>query len=313
MVCKLICFALATMCTMALAQDNTQELWEQFRLPSSYSGNADIVPDDPGNEVWTRVAFDVSMVSTYTVRYLQVAGVGESISQIRFGDMNESLIIYPSQQQVQRTNRFAETYTDAGESEFSPIPIIRSLQRRSSFIEVEEVARTNDGLVTLRITDPERQDSGYIEIDYKNDELVEYRSSPRGNHFVNTVTYQEWRDFPSGTHIPTKMVSRMSIPSLGEEDVVMYISLKDYKENPTGERIKPPQIPAGFTVIDHIEGVTKTDGEVIAPIQYGQPPKQSSSLPGARGKQASKLFIWLGVGFVVIAGIVLGTRVKAAR
>ena len=246
------------------------------------------------------------------VSYLQIAGVGESINEIRYGDDNESLLIYTSAQQVQRTNRFADTYTDAGESEFSPMPIIRSLQRRSSFIEVEEVARTNDGLVTLRITDPERQDSGYIEIDYKNDELVEYRSSPRGNHFVNTVAYQEWRDLPSGAHIPTKITSRISVPSMGY-DTVMYITVNDFKENPAGEPIKPPQVPTGFTVIDHIEGVTKIDGKVIDKIQYGQPPKASKSPPGTRGKQASNLFIWIGVGFVVIAGIVLGTRVKAAR
>ncbi len=246
--------------------------------------------------------------------YQILPGIGESVMEIRYGDQNESWLIRPSQFQATRSKRFANTLTDAGEVDLSPMPIIRMLLNRMDQLDIEKTSENADGSVTLRISDATGARGGYSEIDVLDGKIVEYRANKIKDKFLVVVEYGEWAQLPSGEHIPTRNVSKIRSTDLVDNMLTQTVHIKDIAEHEASYMPEKPQVTSNMTVIDHIEGITKTDGEVIAPIQYGQQsPKSQISSPADSAKKAGKLFIWIGVGFVVIAGVVLGTKVKAVR
>ncbi len=74
----------------------------------------------------------------------------------------------------------------------------------------------------------------------------------------------------------------------------------------------PDRLPFAqdFTIIDQIEGVTKTaDGKVLGPIEHGNPAANAvrSGPPGSTGLKP-RLVMLIGVGLILLAGVILGLR-----
>ncbi len=286
-----------------------------IRVADSYSGTAFFTIDSsPDSSAWKKVDFSIGMSFLSMNVYQILPGIGESVMEVRYGDQNESWLIHPSQFQATRSKRFANTLTDAGEVDLSPMPIIRMLLNRMDQLDIEKTSESTNGSVTLRISDATGASAGYSEIDVLDGKIVEYRANKIKDKFLVVVEYGGWAQLPSGEHIPTLNVSKIRSTDLVGNMLIQTVQIEDVSENEISYKPEKPQITPNMTIVDHIEGVTKADGEVIAPIQYGQQsPKPQVPSTTDSGKQASKLFIWLGVGFVVIAGIVLGTRTKAAN
>lgn len=286
--------------------------WERFRLPENYQGHAVIQYElDGAMRYWNEVDFSFGKKYVYLKRFKDIPGVGVSIIDVRNGDFDESLRVVPSENVIYRTRTFEQSYSESGESELSPLPIVRALFFQIDQIEIAKSEQMDDGVLTYQFSGKDGVGYGVSEIDVQEDRIIAYRSGKVKSGFVSTIHYGKWMDLPSGAHVPTVIRSDIFDPQ-SETITRQVIELTDIVELASNyvHTIRP--LPQGFTVIDHIEGVSKVDGKVIDKIQYGQPLKSNSPQPGARGKQASKFFIWIGAGFVIVAGIVLGTKLKAA-
>jgi len=286
--------------------------WERFRLPENYQGHAEIRYELDGEmQYWNEVDFSIGKKYVYLKRFRDIPGVGLSVIDVRNDNFDESLRIVPAENMIYRTRTFEQSYSESGESELSPLPIVRALSYRIDQIEITQSEYEDNGVLTYQLSGKDGVGYGVSEIDVQEDRIIAYRSGKVKSGFVSTIHYGKWIDLPSGAHVPTVIRSDIFDPQ-SETITRQVIELTDIVELASNyvHTIRP--LPQGFTVIDHIEGVSKVDGKVIDKIQYGQPLKSSSTPPGARGKQASKLFVWIGVGFVVVAGIMLGTKLKAA-
>ncbi len=292
----------------------------QISIADSYTGTAFFVVDSrEESSAWKKVDFSIGMDYLSMNVYQILPGLGESVMEARYGDFRESWLIHPSRFQATRSKRFANTLTDAGEVDLSPMPILRMLLNRMDQLEIKEmdIEKTSEGtngLVTLQISDATGMSPGYSEIDVVDGRIVEYRANKIKDKFMVIVEYGEWVQLPCGEHVPTLNVSKVRPTDSDGNMIIQTVQIKDIAENEASYRPEKPQITPDLTIIDHIDGVTKIDGEVIAPIQYGDQSASSQATSSAdSGRKASELFVWLGVGFVVLAGIILGIRTKAAR
>lgn len=286
--------------------------WDRFRLPENFQGHAERRYEQNEEwKYWDEVDFSIGMSYVYLNRYRILKGVGRTVIDVRFDDLNESILISPLESQVQRTRRFEQTYTEAGEIEISPFPILRVLHFQSDQIKIHASEETEQGVVTIQFSGKDGLGYGISEIDIQGDRIIEYRSGKANERFISTIRYQEWVDLPSGDHVPTKIYSDTFDPQ-SEAVTRLVIRVSDIVElKPDFQPPKPPT-PPGFTVIDHIDGVSKVDGEVLGQINYGKVEDSSNRRNATRGKQASNWLIWLGVGLVVLAGFLLRNRSKAA-
>lgn len=283
----------------------------QISIADSYSGTAFATADSsPDSSPWKRVEFSIgaSFLSWEVVQLLP--GGRERVLEVRYGDMNESWLFYPSHFQATRNKRFANTLTDAGETDLSPMPIIRMVQSRTDQLEIKKTAESGDGKVTLRVSDSTGTSVGYSEIDILDGRIIEYRANLKNDKFITTVEYGGWIQLPSGKSVPTENISTLWDPGT-DSTIIQTIHIENIVENDASYKPAKPRFPASYTVIDHIEGVTKSDGKVIGQDQSGQPSKSKYSSPRSRGKQASQYFIWIGVGFVVVAGVMVGFKLKS--
>ncbi len=290
----------------ASASEDISELKRRIGLPVCYGASASVRMEG-ADSAWKTVQFRVSESKLLLVYATPLGDAGSSIFEIRYGDSEESILIRPGSRTAERNSRFNNTLTDAGEIDVTPMSIVRALTQRSDKIELTLVSRDSSlGTVdTYTIRDPEMLGSGVIELDVLGGDLVEYRGNQRGDKFVVTVQYNNWVSVGDGK-VPTRIVSRLWDP-VSEFTDVSIIAVNDPVPFSESE-ILPPDIPIGFSVIDHLEGVSMLDGQVIAEIQYDDAPHSTMDLSGA----LSKLLLWGGVVLVVTAGIALKLRSKAS-
>lgn len=287
-------------------------LLDQIKLPKQYAGRAIFAYEQDGAKIdWKRVEFSLGMDFLSMKVFQTIPGTGDGILEVRYGDSTESILIRPAEFRVERDRRFANTLTDAGELDLSPMTILRTAKNRSGLV-VEEVSKSEEGVSTLRLSDGTGQSPGYAEVDILDNQIVEYRAQPRNGRFMVVEQYLDWQEIQPSQYAPTRIVSTLWTPG-DKESLVQYIRVENLRVTDESDRPERPKTPHGFTVIDHIEGVTKTDGKVIAAIEYGAPSDSSASSASADSERAGVLLVWIGVGFVVIAGVVLGVKLKAAK
>lgn len=286
---------------------NGEELADQIAMPDSYSGDAYFYMESKQSSPWKRVDFKVSLDSILMINYWISEGLGESISEVVFGSAKESLMFRPAQRTVEKNTRFADTSTHAGEVDITPMPIVRALQDRSEYLKIEGVERANNGMVTYRVSDPVLQSVGPVEIDLLENKIIEYRMSKREGRFMAIVRYEEWHEFREDKWVPTKITSKTWDARSGDY-YTMYIGIENLKPLRGGSDIKPPSIPEGHTVIDHIRGVTEQNGEVLGEINYGE----ADSPQVQKGKALNQWLLWGGVGLVVFSGLLIGLKKRPA-
>lgn len=281
------------------------ELAKRFDLPDAYAGVARFYSQRDSDEAWGHTVFKVSVDALSMVKKMHISGVGENISEVRYGCADESLLILPPDMSVNRTTRFADTLTDAGEINFTPMPIIRVLLARSDEIQVKEKARLPDGLVTIEVKDSQFSGIGIIEIDYREDKIIEYRAIKRGDRFIMVVQFDDWVELPDGGHLPTQVTTALWDTAV-KDDYMIYATVVDPRSIGIDD-IEPPQIPKGYTVVDHFDGVTRQDGKTLGKIKYSETTPSASTSAG----RLNSWLLWGGVGLVVASGVLIGVRRRA--
>ena len=279
--------------------------WEMFSLPPGCGGEA--VMEREGRDAQV-IRFDVSRRWMRRNAFLIVDGLGESLIESRLGTEAESWTIDARSSMAMRTNRFPEDLQEAGEVDVSPIAALRPLIERA--IEIETVPSDlgeNGRRVRATVT------GRLVEFDLAGREVIAYRELLGPDRMVSEVLYEDWRDLPSGARAPHATIARYRDPATGEWRSIRYRIRIDRELT---ERSPPPdfELPAGFTIVDHVEGVTKrADGTVIAPIVYEQasePGAATSAHSTGSGPGLGRLLIGIGVVVVLVAGLLAFRRIS---
>ena len=269
--------------------------WEMFSLPPGCGGEAIMERDGRDAQV---IRFDVSRHWMRRNTFLIVDGLGESLIESRLGTETESWTIDARSFMATRTRRFPEDLQEAGEVVLSPIAALRPLIEREIGIEavvsdLAEYGRRVRATVGGRV----------VEFDLIGKDVAAYREFLDPDRMISEVLYEDWRDLPSGARAPHATVSRSRDPATGDWDSTRY-RIRIDRELP--ERSPPPDfvLPAGFTIVDRVEGVTKReDGTIIAPIVYEEASDHGAiSAPGP-GPGLGRLLIGIGVVVVLVGGL----------
>lgn len=279
--------------------------WEMFSLPPGCGGEAIMERDGRDAQV---IRFDVSRHWMRRNAFLIADGLGESLIESRLGTATESWTIDARSFMATRTRRFPEDLQEAGEVVLSPIAALRPLIEREIGIETVVSDLAENGR-RVRATVGGR----VVELDLIGKDVAAYREFLEPDRMVYEVLYEDWRDLPSGARAPHATISRSRDPATGDWGSTRY-RIRIDRELP--ERSPPPDfvLPTGFTIVDHVEGVTKReDGTVIAPIVYEQasePGAATSAHLTGSGQGLGRLLIGIGVVVVLAAGL-LAFRRKA--
>lgn len=274
-------------------------------LPSGYACEVLIQIDGTETVPGTREA-RVSVASHWArVEYAQVIeGVGKSLVEVRMGADGETWVLNPASLTVRRSGDFAQRRIIAGESDFSPIGVVRALRaalERGS----ESTSRSQPGgVVTYRVVVTHQSLSAPVEVDIQDGRITAYRASFVAGRFYSQTVYDEWIELADGSCVPTRVVSESFNSGTGDPAIRNTVLIRDICPLPAPATAPSFRIPPEYTVIDEIDGVTKkSDGTVIAPIEY---PDDRSSRPGLRGTQTAMNTFLLasGVAIVILAGLI---------
>lgn len=284
--------------------------WESFRLPEQYSATVSFEITLGGNPVGAqehRVVIDRDWLRMDI--FLVVDGVGESLHQARYATMEGSWVLTPAAFSATKSSRFSETLTDAGEIDFSPMPIVRAFVHNPDIRT--EVIREAEGIVTLGVWSSPIDPTGYLEMDYRDDQIVEARWGRFGEgQWMNTVLYKDWTELPSGTHIPARAVSTIDTRT-PDGKLIRSARLEMLKETGLTAESRRLVLPESTTIFDEIESVTRrSSGEVLGPILHDDSPTDNRTGVGPSSRLIEKLLVTFGVLMVVGAGVVLGKRMR---
>lgn len=249
------------------------------------------------------IRFDVSRQWMRRNAFLIVDGLGESLVESRLGTYAESWTVDARSSIARRTNRFGTDLQEAGEVDVSPVAALRPLIEREIGIETIP-SDLGEGERRVRATVGDR----VVEFDLTGRDVAAYRAFLAPDRMISEVLYEDWRDLPTGARAPHATISRYRDPATGEWRSIRYRIRIDRELT---EQSPPPDfvLPGGFSVIDHIEGVSKReDGTVIAPIVPGQgseasEPVASTSRTARSGPGLGRLLIGIGVVVVLVAGL----------
>lgn len=294
----------AILAAITPASQAIADAFPELNLPGAYAGQAEFVlVTEDAEHTWKRVDFETAE-SYLWLRLNQVLpGVGESLMEVRYNSLEESVILYTGEMQAVRSDRFAKTLTDAGEIDLTPMPIVRTVRKKAQTLDCENRGPCDDGAITYRLSDKTGASPGHSEIDVLDGKVLRYRANERSGGYVLTVVYDDWASIPDSPGlVPTVITSRLWTP--GSDDVLTQrISVRDVRALHSQHHPDPPPIPSTYTLIDHLTNQSSIDGEPIGQLET-TPSGHSQTAAGA--ETLSKWMLWGGIGLVVVAGLGIG-------
>lgn len=303
----LLCSAMPTQAGYA----QPAEANHAFKPDHAYAGTAHFAVIDPSTkeaDVWKRVEFAIGLDFVYMKVFQVVPDLGESLIEVRHSTREESLLIRPQSFQAELTHRFHDTLTDAGERDISPLLIVRNVSRAQDAPELLEVDPAGESVRTYRLTDVTGKTPGFAEVDIHDGMVVGFRSNKRDGKFIQDIRYEQWKKIGGDVEVPTRVLSRLWDPQ-SDSTITQRVEIQDLRLVEHDEVPDQPQVPAGYTIVDHIRGETRQDGEVLGKIEYGDQghASEESRRAGAL-EHTEKWLVWLGVGCIVTAGVVVGSK-----
>ena len=282
---------LALMLVPAYGQEIT---WETTGLPHGYSGVAQL--EHNGGESVQVIEFASHRDWLTSRTYNIIEGVGRTLVDARHSTRDESWMMRPSSYQVVRSDRFATTRTDAAENYRSPFGVIRPLIAAGDGADLEPVpGEAGRGVFDLRSSILNAR------LNFEDGKLVRVRQAPingTDRHALD-IRYAQWVDLPSGARVPSSVEVR-SEDHRGEVWTTK-VSISDLRELDDDASAPAFQVPSDFTIVDRIEGVTKTaDGEILGEIEYPDDARSGRSRPDA----FPLIGAVIGLGLLVGAGLV---------
>ncbi|RMH30401.1 MAG: hypothetical protein D6692_01765 [Planctomycetota bacterium] len=293
-------YALVGLCGSAVAAPLD---WSMFSLPFGYGGEAVMAYNGRDTQ---NIAFEVARDWVRREAYLILGDLGESLIDARLSGYVESWTVDARSLTAIRSNRFATELSEAGELDLSPIGALRPVIERE--LDAEEIPGEghNASARTIRVV---LEDGSRAEFDVVGGDVAAYRRLDEGGTAQVEVAYLDWKELVGGGRYPGRIVTIRQLPD-GTGEAVTETRLVDVHPLRPGSQPPAFRVPEGFSVIDHIEGVSKrADGSVIAPIvAEGDAEPRFAPVPPT-GRRASgvaywKLVVGAGVLMVLTAGIV---------
>lgn len=239
----------------------------------------------------------------------QIEGVGPTVVDVRMGAHGETWTLIPSIFRVTRTDDFGRRYLLSGETEYSPVGVVRAL-RGLPREKLEFSTNPETGVTTYRAVITQRGYSSPVELDIQHDRILAYRAAFVSGQFHSQTTYDNWIELPGGGCVPTRIVSKSFDHSMIEPAVRNTVLISDIRV--ISPATSPPAFPrpTGYVIIDEIEGVTKRhDGSVVAPTEY-----PTLNLPdGGKGffrPTLSTALLASGIAFVALAMVLWRAKSK---
>ncbi len=255
--CLLVTVLSAHCSTIAVAKEPN---WDFFGLPIAYQGTAIVFTDGQYSH---SIDFQSHRDWASKTSYRDMTGVGVSVIDALIGTVSESWSFNPAAMSVSRSDRFGLTRQIAGENSYTPLSIARLIVYRSNEAVIESltgnrsIIRLPDGVGKLRVTLVGNQIQGFEWLD-ANGKVVE------------RVEYLAWTEIEEGVSVPSLVRKVAHVPQL-PEPLSMEFRIEQIELLDAQATAPPVEIPSGFVVIDHLEGVTKdSDGNVISEILPGQ-------------------------------------------
>ena len=301
---RLILAILLALLTSPAFCDDLMDALDNLCLPSGYRFEASIQISGTETVLGSREARVAVSSDWVRIEHHQVIeGVGKNLIDIRIGAEGATWIWNPPSFTIRRNGDFAQRRIIAGETDFSPIGVVRAL-RAVKTEGSESVLDPNTGAKTYRVMIVNQNRSGPVEIDIQNGRITSYRASFVGGRFYSQTTYEEWIELPDGSCVPTRIVSESFSGSSDEPAIRNTVSVRDIRIIPPTTPPPSVSVPPEYTLIDEIEGVTKkSDGTVIAPIHYPDDQDPSNGR-GAAGPKLNVILLASGVVLVILAGLI---------
>lgn len=295
--------------SFALGQSPDEQLQQQIaRVPLPGAFNSTVLvyindSDKPDQEfkIWSGPNWSIGLQS------LAQPGIGFIPYDYCYANDEETWRYHFDSQRAERSKLFAQWHTTSFETS-TPLGLLRQLRLSSPQVVSRKI---EDGVISFTVvpTGPAGTARRVLEFDSESGFLLRTRTVFSGQ-MTSEIKFEDWRKLPSGNYVPHLVY--FSAPGEGpdEPDLQMtYIHTNlaeiDGESPPTRFPLAP-----GFTIVDEIDGVTRrADGTELGSIERGQPTGAITSgrSPGSTGL-TSRTVMFIGVGFILVAGVILGVR-----
>lgn len=308
---------IACACSSSYSQiDSPSDLAQRVPIAPAYGGSADETHNDDAdipNKIISYFHCDFSVAFEWSVgvRFTVEPDFGTSPIAYEYASDESSYIYsYGQTPQVLRNSQFRDVGMMAIEQIVSPLPIIRVLRSGrfdNSKWTIEEIGPTT----VLEI----RRDGSALKDRYSFDTqswrlLVQQAYGANGKVAMER-RFEDWVPVGSKGEAPTRI--EYILPDMAGVRIYSTTIISDLKELDVNSPPRKAAYRSDATIVDLIEGVTKrADGTVlgeIAPVPTsagaGNPIGQSAQKTIS---QNARLFMFVGVGLILLAGVVLGVR-----
>jgi len=288
-------------------QQQLQELLESVPIPDAFHEKSDFYLNDEDTpsqqyENWVAKDWNVSLQSVFQ------PGLGFIPFSYTHGTESETWD-YSFQRHTAERSEWFSKYARLGGNELTSsvyylLRILKKGESTVSDISLDSVSHTT--IVTF--VQPNLYHKATLSFEQEHGWITQLQAySPSGELVIDTH-FNNWMDLDHAGSIPFLISTDM--PGTEPLHMVSVVTEADVID-PT----KPPErlpIASDFTIIDQIEGVTKTaDGKVIGPIVRGKPAANANTVrtgpPGTTGLKP-RLVMLIGVGLILLAGVILGLR-----
>lgn len=289
-------------------QERLQHLLDRAPLPTSYYIESDLIGMSGPQDGQVTSRFKTWIGSNWTVSFQSMPqpGIGDVPKEYIYATSDETWRYHLDRQMAERNEVFSQRSRIGGESLTSISYIVRVLRRGEAKV-FDITDHVEDGTVTVSLAQPALYLRATLTFDTATGFLTQVQAYDQsGKNLQTNDHFGDWRFLSDESAIPFVLTAERYLPGEKVEwrSVVTKAELID--DTP------PARVPiaSNFTIIDQIEGVTKhADGKVIGPIEKGTPNStvNAGRPPGAFGL-SSRTVMLIGVGFILLAGVILGIR-----
>ena len=310
-------FTCVNMCFGQTEPEELQMLLKHVPLPAAYMAKANVFNSlvDDGQKPVQRLQVWAGPDWVVGLLLKNQPGLGFIPFDYIHETDKESWRYHLSNAQAERTTSFNRIHSNSFETRLMPSGLIRQLLTDPPVVN-NISSNDEDDITTVTIAPPGPKTPARLVLHFQNStgflKSVQ-RIGPAGKVAVETV-YDDWRQLSpdSESFIPFIITQEFAGRDNGPPEMLMTNLVLDAKEIDSSGPPERLSLASNITIIDQIEGVTKTaDGKVIGPIVRGKPAANANTVrtgpPGTTGLKP-RLVMLVGVGLILLAGIILGFR-----
>ncbi|MCL4220900.1 MAG: hypothetical protein KJZ65_05990 [Phycisphaerales bacterium] len=290
-------------------QERLQRLLDRVPLPEAYYIESDLIGMSGPTDGQVTSRFKTWIGSNWSVSFQSMPqpGIGDVPKSYIYASPAETWRYHLDRQVAERNEVFAQRSFTPAEGLISVSYIVRALRRGEAKV-FDITDHAEDGTVTVTLSQPALYPRATLTFETATGFLTQVQAYDQsGKNLQTDDHFGDWRFLSDESAIPFILFSE----SIHRGEHFQWRSVVTKAELIDNDR-PPARIPiaSNFTIIDHVEGVTKrADGSVIGPIEQGTPNSTVTAgrAPGTTGL-SSRTVMLIGIGFILLAGVILGVR-----